>query len=47
MWFLDVVKLGVGVVESYAFRNRAEAVAKRDEILAINPEAKMMLQWNN
>lgn len=47
MWMLDVIKIGVGVIEVYSFRNRAEAVAKRTEIESANDELYCLLQWEN
>jgi hypothetical protein len=47
MWEITVIELGVGVVDSYGFKNRAEAVAKRDELKAQNPELHYTLDWWN
>jgi hypothetical protein len=47
MWEVTVVKQGVGVVTSFGFRSRSEAVIKRDELKAEYPDCGVMLEWWN
>ncbi len=46
---VSVIKFGVGVINSYGFRNRVDAVAKRDELKAQYPasEYNITLEWWN
>ena len=47
MWYVDVIKKGVGLVNSYWFSSRSEAVAKAKEIEASDSELGCMIQWEN
>jgi len=47
MWMLDVCKVGVGVVDSYWFKTRAEAVAKKAELEIQYPDCGVLMQWEN
>jgi hypothetical protein len=50
MWEVTLVKVGTGVVSSFGFRNRADAVVKRDELNAEFDKADgygVMLEWWN
>ena len=47
MWSVDLIEFGIGVVKSFDYRNRAEAVAKRDELKAQYPEHSVYMHWWN
>jgi hypothetical protein len=50
MWEITVIKIGVGVVNSYGFKNRADALAKRAELetqFPPFPEYNITLDWWN
>ena len=47
MWEVSLIKVGTGVVSSFGFRSRSEAVIKRDELKAEFPDYSVMLEWWN
>jgi len=48
MWDVTLIKFGTGSVGIFGFRNRAEAVAKRDELKAEYADGySVMMEWSN
>jgi hypothetical protein len=48
MWDVTLIKVGTGSVGIFGFRNRAEAVAKRDELKAEYADGySVMMEWSN
>jgi hypothetical protein len=48
MWEVSLIKIGTGSVGFFGFRNRVDAVAKRDELKAEYADGySVMLEWSN
>ena len=47
MYIVEVIKKGIGVVETFGSRSRAEAVAQKNVWEFMYPEHVVMMEWCN
>jgi hypothetical protein len=47
MYIVEVIKKGVGVVETFGSRSRAEAEAQKNVYALMYPDHVVMMEWSN
>lgn len=47
MYIVEVIKKGIGVIETFGSRSRAEAVAQKNVFMLMYPECVVMMEYSN
>ena len=47
MYIVEVIKKGVGVIETFGSRSRAEAEAQKNVFMLMYPDHVVMMEWSN
>ena len=47
MYIVEVIKKGVGVIETFGSRSKAEAEAQKNVYALMYPESVVMIEWSN
>ena len=47
MYIVEVIKKGVGVVETFGSRSKAEAEAQKNAYALMYPDHVVMIEWSN
>lgn len=47
MYIVEVIKKGIGVIETFGSRSRAEAEAHKNVYALMYPECVVMMEWSN
>lgn len=47
MYIVEVIKKGVGVIETFGSRSRSEAVAQKNLYSLMYPECVVMMEYSN
>jgi hypothetical protein len=47
MYIVEVIKKGIGVIETFGSRSRAEAEAQKNVYALMYPDHVVMMEWSN
>jgi hypothetical protein len=47
MYIVEVIKKGIGVIETFGSRDKAVAVAQKNVFALMYPECVVMMEWSN